>query len=77
MTKILAGKQAIVTGAAGRIGTAVTKELIHQGAEVLGLDYDEDRLKQMTSDRFTWCQVDLLDEQGYKTVAAAVDNSRK
>lgn len=77
MTKSLAGKQAIVTGAAGRIGRAVTEELIHQGAEVLGLDHNEDWLQQMVSDRFTWCQVDLLDEQGYETVAAAVDKLSK
>ena len=38
MTEILVGKQALVTGAAGRIGQAVAKELLQQGANIVALD---------------------------------------
>lgn len=42
MSDRLAGRRALVTGAAGGIGGAVALEFVHQGAAVLGLDLAED-----------------------------------
>jgi NAD(P)-dependent dehydrogenase (short-subunit alcohol dehydrogenase family) len=45
----LRGLHAVVTGAAGGIGAAISRELISQGATVHGLDRDAEGLAQMTA----------------------------
>mgnify|MGYP000864383370 CR=1 FL=1 len=74
---ILAGKQAIVTGAAGRIGQAVTKELLQQGARILAIDADGETLREMETDSVTAYEADLLDEQSYVQLQKMVENLPK
>lgn len=46
MTSLLVGRRVLVTGAAGRIGSVVTRELTEQGALVTAMsDVDDDALK--------------------------------
>lgn len=40
-----AGKVAVVTGAAGGIGSAITKELLTLSIDVVGLDINTENLK--------------------------------
>src|SRR5258708_22717002 len=46
----LSGLRAVVTGAAGGIGSAISRQLIAQGASVHGLDRDGDGLERMAQD---------------------------
>ncbi|MFI5894138.1 SDR family NAD(P)-dependent oxidoreductase [Actinoplanes sp. NPDC051513] len=43
----LAGKVAVVTGAAGGIGAATARRLADEGAHVVAVDLDEDRVEQL------------------------------
>jgi NAD(P)-dependent dehydrogenase (short-subunit alcohol dehydrogenase family) len=57
----------IVTGAAGGIGSAVSREVIGAGMRVVGLDSDRDGLQQLQAEmpagRFTALTVDLRDAE--------------
>src|SRR5260370_15948296 len=61
----LTGLHAVVTGAAGGIGTAISRQLIAQGATVHGLDRDGDGLESAVRDlgvgSFVAYAVDLAD----------------
>jgi NAD(P)-dependent dehydrogenase (short-subunit alcohol dehydrogenase family) len=61
----LVGLQAVVTGAAGGIGSAITRQLASQGARVHGLDRDVDGLRTLAagapSGSVTTHAVDLAD----------------
>jgi NAD(P)-dependent dehydrogenase (short-subunit alcohol dehydrogenase family) len=61
----LAGLRAVVTGAAGGIGSSIARQLMRQGAIVHGLDQDSDGLKRLTeeadSGSFAAYPVDLAD----------------
>src|SRR5258708_5717248 len=61
----LSGLRAVVTGAAGGIGSAISRQLIAQGATVHGLDRDGDGLERMAQDlgagAFVAHTVDLAD----------------
>jgi NAD(P)-dependent dehydrogenase (short-subunit alcohol dehydrogenase family) len=60
----LSGRQAVLTGAAGGIGSAIARELIAQGAMVHGLDRDRERLhllEQESGGRLLAHPVDLTD----------------
>jgi NAD(P)-dependent dehydrogenase (short-subunit alcohol dehydrogenase family) len=66
---LLAGRQAVVTGAAGGIGTAIARSLTALGATVHGLDRDLDRLELLekeigASRQFIPWAVDLADRTG-------------
>ena len=56
---------AIVTGAAGGIGSSIARQLMRQGAIVHGLDQDSDGLKRLTEEAdagsFAAYPVDLAD----------------
>ena len=70
MTSLLAGKRALVTGAASGIGLAIVRELHAQGAEVVASDVSADRLcdalsplpkvKQVAADLSQRAAVDAL-----------------
>jgi NAD(P)-dependent dehydrogenase (short-subunit alcohol dehydrogenase family) len=59
----LEGRQAVVTGAAGGIGTAIVRALLAEGAHVHGLDRDGPGLEQLASGQrqFTPHTLDLAD----------------
>jgi NAD(P)-dependent dehydrogenase (short-subunit alcohol dehydrogenase family) len=61
----LSGLRAVVTGAAGGIGNAISRQLIAQGATVHGLDRDGDALgraaRDLVADSFVAYRVDLAD----------------
>jgi NAD(P)-dependent dehydrogenase (short-subunit alcohol dehydrogenase family) len=61
----LSGLRAVVTGAAGGIGSAISRQLIAQGATVHGLDRDGDGLRRLVLDfdsgSFVAHRVDLAD----------------
>ncbi len=59
---------AVVTGAAGGLGRAITKRLIQDGLHVVGLDLDADGLAQMTQDGFEARPVDLTDPDAIREV---------
>jgi NAD(P)-dependent dehydrogenase (short-subunit alcohol dehydrogenase family) len=65
----LAGRLAVVTGAAGGIGGAVVRALMAQGAIVHGLDRDLAGLQRLAAmladqDRFIPHEIDLTDRKG-------------
>jgi 3-oxoacyl-[acyl-carrier protein] reductase len=68
----LEGKKAVVTGAAGAIGSAVAKALIDKGATVVLLDISPDALKALTmrlGDRAIPLTVDLADANSVNEVS--------
>jgi NAD(P)-dependent dehydrogenase (short-subunit alcohol dehydrogenase family) len=56
-------KIAVVTGAAGGMGRAISARLMVDGCHVIGLDVDADGLADMAKDGFTGMVVDLLEAQ--------------
>jgi NAD(P)-dependent dehydrogenase (short-subunit alcohol dehydrogenase family) len=54
-------KIAVVTGAAGGLGRAITSTLMAQGMRVIGVDIDGAALATMTAERFEGRAVDLFD----------------
>ena len=46
----LAGRAAVITGAAGGIGAATTRKFVAEGAKVIAIDIDEDRGTQLVDD---------------------------
>jgi NAD(P)-dependent dehydrogenase (short-subunit alcohol dehydrogenase family) len=64
----LAGRLAVVTGAAGGIGGAIVRALMAQGAIVHGLDRDRAGLERLAAvleqGRFVPHEIDLTDKQG-------------
>ena len=65
---------AVVTGAAGGMGRAITRRLIDDGLHVMGLDVNADGLADMAEANFQGVEVDLLDAGA---IAAAFDRIRK
>jgi NAD(P)-dependent dehydrogenase (short-subunit alcohol dehydrogenase family) len=60
------GRRAVLTGAAGGIGSAIARELLLQGATVFGLDRDRDGLRRLEDDyggRFVSYAVELGDRR--------------
>jgi 2-dehydro-3-deoxy-L-rhamnonate dehydrogenase (NAD+) len=65
---------AVVTGAAGGMGRAITSRLIEDDIHVVGLDLDADGLADMAQAGFQAIQVDLMDAEA---IAAAFDRVGK
>ncbi len=72
----LQGLRAVVTGAAGGIGAAISRQLIGEGATVHGLDRDGESLERMAQECgwgwFVAHQVDLADRAAVDRVLAEV-----
>lgn len=67
MTKI-----AVVTGAAGGLGRAISAQLMADGLHVVGLDIDAAGLADLMADRFTGHVVDLNDTDAIADVFAQI-----
>jgi NAD(P)-dependent dehydrogenase (short-subunit alcohol dehydrogenase family) len=65
------GRRAVVTGAAGGIGRAVTERLLHEGVEVLAVDVDGTHLKDIAALGCDVFVADLADD-GQRAKLAAV-----
>lgn len=72
----LANRIALVTGAASGIGLAAAQRFSAEGATVLLVDCDADKLKRawdsLSDDRHQAITLDVTDEQGWITLAADV-----
>ena len=66
-------KIAVVTGAAGGMGRAISAALNGTGYHVYGIDIDEAGLAELTSDLFTALPVDLTDAEAVKAAFARID----
>jgi len=81
--KVLTGKIAFITGSAGGIGKAIAKKLVNEGACVIIIDNDPDRLtkadgdfkKEFGSDAYTTVLMDVTKKsqilQGFKAASLA------
>ncbi len=66
--------QAVVVGATGEVGAAITARLRSAGVPVVAVARDRDRLDRLTAgdDGITACQADIGDASSGETIAAAV-----
>ncbi|MDN5765047.1 MAG: SDR family oxidoreductase [Humibacillus sp.] len=72
------GKVAIVTGAASGIGRATARQLVAEGATVIGADLNEERLGEVSAelgDAITVVAGDLTDPADVDAVAAAAQDA--
>lgn len=70
----LAGKVAIITGAAQGLGEALVKRFVEEGAKVVGVDLNEEKLKETLAkygDDNLAMKLDVSDEDGWKKVVDA------
>lgn len=70
----LAGKVAVVTGAAGGIGAATARRLADEGAHVVAVDLDEERVRQVVTSLSTegaWVRADVSEEEAVAAYADA------
>lgn len=66
----MSGRLALVTGAAGGIGSGITKVLLAAGARVVMVDNDSERLKEAAarlSGSVPWVAVDITDEESVRS----------
>lgn len=63
---------AVVTGAAGGLGRAISARLIADGLQVVGLDIDADGLKDMAGEGFVGHVVDLTDAESIADAFARI-----
>lgn len=71
----LAGKVALLTGACGGIGRAVTRKLINEGARVLATDLSEEALAALQQEMGQSVATKPLDVTDYNAVSAAVEDA--
>lgn len=76
MTETLDGKRALVTGAAGVLGAAISAALIESGLKVVLLDVAEDRLREVAVSLGPAAQPLALDISDPQAVAAACGRIR-
>ena len=73
----LAGKVAVVTGAAGGIGAATARRLADEGVHVVAVDLDEDRARDVAKSLPTegaWVRADVSGEDGVASYVEAAVN---
>ena len=70
----LDGKVAIITGAAQGLGEALVKRFVEEGAKVVGVDLQEDKLKETVAkygDDNLALKLDVTDSEGWSNVVEA------
>lgn len=70
----LDGKVAIITGAAQGLGEALVKRFVEEGAKVVGVDLNEEKLKETVAkygDDNLAIKLDVTDEEGWEKVVDA------
>lgn len=67
------GKVAVVTGAAGGMGRAITAQLIADGCHVVGLDVDVGGLADLAGEGFTGIVTDLTDKASITAAFAEIE----
>ncbi|NBZ88167.1 SDR family NAD(P)-dependent oxidoreductase [Stagnihabitans tardus] len=65
-------KVAVVTGAAGGLGRAISARLMADGLHVVGMDIDAAGLAEMAAPGFTGLRVDLMDAEAIASAFAEV-----
>lgn len=77
----LAGKVAIITGAAQGLGEALVKRFTEEGAKVVGVDLNEEKLKETVAkygDDNLAIKLDVTDDEGWnKVIDATVEKFGK
>lgn len=74
----MAGRCALVTGATGGLGRAISELLYDEGATLYLCDIDRDRgeaLAEGLGDRARFFHLDVTDEEGWSAVAAVIQDS--
>jgi NAD(P)-dependent dehydrogenase (short-subunit alcohol dehydrogenase family) len=66
---------AVVTGAAGGLGRAISTALIADGLQVVGLDLDADGLADIAQNRFAGITCDLTDPAAIATAFAHIEQT--
>ena len=75
---VVEGKVALITGAAGEIGTAIARQLLEGGARVALVDRNVDGVREVASQLgagATWQECDVSDEQSMKQCVEDVENA--
>ncbi|HMO76861.1 MAG TPA: SDR family NAD(P)-dependent oxidoreductase [Sphingopyxis sp.] len=77
MSRKLEGKAALVTGAAGGIGSAVVRRFVAERAEVLAADLDAAGLDRLAADLpgVRVCAADITTAEGVAALFAAMDDA--
>jgi NAD(P)-dependent dehydrogenase (short-subunit alcohol dehydrogenase family) len=80
MESIFTGKHALILGGSSGIGRAVAKKLVDQGAQVLAIGRDNDKLRECTTEygsALRTLQADITTVAGQDGVINAVNDSAK
>lgn len=64
---------AVIVGASGAVGSAVTRRLVERGMDVVAVARSEEALSDLPGPRVTPCAADITDNSSIATIAAAVD----
>ena len=70
------GARAVVTGAASGIGLATARRLLREGADVLAVDLDRERLRGVAGDGAETLVADVADPDGRAAIVAAAGTIR-
>jgi NAD(P)-dependent dehydrogenase (short-subunit alcohol dehydrogenase family) len=70
------GARAVVTGAASGIGLATARRLLREGASVLAVDLDRERLRAVEAEGAETLVADVADPDGRAAIAAAAGEVR-
>lgn len=64
---------AVIVGASGAVGSAVTRRLVDRGMSVVAVARSEDALAALTGPAVTPCVADITDNSSIEAIASAID----